>query len=422
MPYQKTQWKNGEAPAINETNLNKIEDAIESATNTAESAASDLATLSGEVAQNTSDIADLQSKATAVSVNPILTSGTKIAEITVDGDKKNLYAPSGGGGGGGASDWSELTGKPFEDISADDFSVDDDGVLHVIGGGGEGGSGKISVETELLATESTTDVVTKTVKSLSDFDFVMLCAVNGSGHINQNQIVPIDLFRTLNTEANSMGLDIYITKRYTSIAYYRSDTSIGLRGMNPSDSGLTTRFYGIKLSGGSGSGQHLTVLPYTLQAGDSTCTITSSKIKSDSILQPMIWAEDGEEPKEFSVTKMVVRNGSCTLTFNAVSVVTQIGLAILGEAVESGGDSIKKGYAVVTLPANGDVSASITFDKPFATPPTVVACLSNYKNNNFAWTYATVAVTNITENGFKLSAHHLYNGSLEVKINWIAIG
>lgn len=241
MPYTKTQWKNGEAPAIDETNLNKIEGAIESATNAAESTASDLATLSREVAQNTSDIADLQSKATAVSVNPILTSGTKIAEITVDGDKKNLYAPSGGGGGGGASDWSELTGKPFEDISADDFSVDDDGVLHVVGGGGD---------------------VPQTV-----------------------------------------------------------------------------------------------VIPATLQSGDTTCTITSSKIKSDSILQPMIWAEDGEEPKEFSVSKMVVRNGSCTLTFKAVSAVTNIGLAILGEAVEGGGGmEIKTTTISLTAAANGIVA------------------------------------------------------------------
>lgn len=33
-----------------------------------------------------------------VVVNPILTSGTKIAEISVNGSKKNLYAPNGGSG------------------------------------------------------------------------------------------------------------------------------------------------------------------------------------------------------------------------------------------------------------------------------------------------------------------------------------
>lgn len=230
---------------------------------------------------------EIVDKPTNVTVTQSLTTGTKIGEIAVDGVNTELFAPE--GGGGGDSDWSELTGKPFEDISTDDFSVDDDGVLHSKGGsggasswddltdkpfeslnsdnfevdengvlsvvGGGGGSGKIQVETELLATESTTDVITKTVKSLSNFDFVMLCAINVSGHIYQNQIIPIDLFRTLNTEINSMGLDIYLAKRYTSLAYYISDTSIGMRGMNPSDSGLTTRFYGIKLLGGSGSAE-----------------------------------------------------------------------------------------------------------------------------------------------------------------------
>ena len=35
-----------------------------------------------------------------VSVNPIVATGTKIAEITIDGTKYDLYSPSGGGGGG----------------------------------------------------------------------------------------------------------------------------------------------------------------------------------------------------------------------------------------------------------------------------------------------------------------------------------
>lgn len=38
-----------------------------------------------------------------VEVTPILTKGTKIAEILVDGETKELFAPSGGGGGGASS-------------------------------------------------------------------------------------------------------------------------------------------------------------------------------------------------------------------------------------------------------------------------------------------------------------------------------
>lgn len=36
-----------------------------------------------------------------VSWNQILQSGTKIAEITINGTTQDVYAPSGGGGGGG---------------------------------------------------------------------------------------------------------------------------------------------------------------------------------------------------------------------------------------------------------------------------------------------------------------------------------
>lgn len=45
-----------------------------------------------------------------VEVNPTLSSGTKIAEISIDGNTENLYAPS---GSGGTSDYSNLTNKPL---------------------------------------------------------------------------------------------------------------------------------------------------------------------------------------------------------------------------------------------------------------------------------------------------------------------
>ena len=45
-----------------------------------------------------------------VTVSPILTSGVRIAVVSVDGTDKNLYAPQ--GGGGGTSDYSALTNKP----------------------------------------------------------------------------------------------------------------------------------------------------------------------------------------------------------------------------------------------------------------------------------------------------------------------
>lgn len=53
---------------------------------------------------------------TQVSVNPILTSGTQIATITVDGTSKTLYAPTGSGSGGGGGDNPGGGGsEPYDD-------------------------------------------------------------------------------------------------------------------------------------------------------------------------------------------------------------------------------------------------------------------------------------------------------------------
>lgn len=53
--------------------------------------------------------------ATDVSWNQIQTSGDKIAEITIDGQKQNVFAPQ---QQGGASTWSEVAEKPFSTIGS----------------------------------------------------------------------------------------------------------------------------------------------------------------------------------------------------------------------------------------------------------------------------------------------------------------
>ena len=51
-----------------------------------------------------SKLSGISPNATAVSVTQVLSTGTKIAEIDVDGTTTDLYAPSGGGGGGSVDD------------------------------------------------------------------------------------------------------------------------------------------------------------------------------------------------------------------------------------------------------------------------------------------------------------------------------
>lgn len=49
---------------------------------------------------------------TSVEINRFVSIGTHIADITVNGEKTELYAPTGGGGGGGVSSYGELPDKP----------------------------------------------------------------------------------------------------------------------------------------------------------------------------------------------------------------------------------------------------------------------------------------------------------------------
>ena len=56
-----------------------------------------------------------------VTITPILSSGTKIADYSIDGVSDSLYAPNGGGGGGGGIDYSTTeqdTGLKWIDGSA----------------------------------------------------------------------------------------------------------------------------------------------------------------------------------------------------------------------------------------------------------------------------------------------------------------
>lgn len=92
MAYQRVNWADGEEgnTPMTADNLNKMDAGI---------------------FRNSEDIEELKEKATNVKVNPILTTGTKIAEITVDEETKGIYAPPGGGGG---TDFVILTQEEYD--------------------------------------------------------------------------------------------------------------------------------------------------------------------------------------------------------------------------------------------------------------------------------------------------------------------
>lgn len=138
--YNRIDFKNGTTPALNDTNLNAMSKAIDDIDNRVCEIASDVITsiptietalveteriaseLEGlaetvrpnaEKAEQAADRAEEAAKhatTTEVIVTPYMTSGTHIADISVDGDVTPLYCS--GGGSGGASSYNELSDRP----------------------------------------------------------------------------------------------------------------------------------------------------------------------------------------------------------------------------------------------------------------------------------------------------------------------
>lgn len=92
-----------------------------------------------------------------VSVNPIVTTGTHIADITVDGNKSELYAPNGGGG----SEFVEMTKAQYDALPADKLT---DGVPRLITDYAESGGGSGAVSRAYDYSTETTDYVVGTYK------------------------------------------------------------------------------------------------------------------------------------------------------------------------------------------------------------------------------------------------------------------
>lgn len=109
--YNKTQWENTPSTntPINETNLNNIENGID------------------EIDSRVVTLSNTKSNVDWVQMQ---TDGKKIAEVTIDGVKKNVYVPRGTGGSGGASSWEDLEEKPFETLDNNNFNVSD-GILSI---------------------------------------------------------------------------------------------------------------------------------------------------------------------------------------------------------------------------------------------------------------------------------------------------
>ena len=97
-----------------------------------------------------------------VEVTPIQTTGTKIAEIDVNGDVSELYAPQ-----GGTSVEANPTGTPTDELNTIRIGQD---IYEIVGGGGGSGSGYS--KTNLWRGEQVTTAELQLSESISNFDII----------------------------------------------------------------------------------------------------------------------------------------------------------------------------------------------------------------------------------------------------------
>lgn len=99
--YERQIFKNDDVPALNETNLNILTKAVDDIDNRLKDVIPaddyiEIARQTQEYARQAEESAE-KAQTTEVIVDALVTTGTHIADISVNGHKKEIYAPQGGG-------------------------------------------------------------------------------------------------------------------------------------------------------------------------------------------------------------------------------------------------------------------------------------------------------------------------------------
>lgn len=82
---------------------------------------------------------------------------------------------------------------------------------------------------------------------------------------------------------------------------------------------------------------------------------------------------------------------------------------------------IETGISDISIPANGDASVLVVFQKRFETIPTVTFSVVNSINASGTWGYNTINISQLTETGFIANVHNLESVKREFRVNWLAI-
>ena len=161
-----------------------------------------------------------------VSVTPVLSSGTKIATVTVDGSSTDLYAPS-GGGGGGASSVSDLTDVELDNVQNGQvlkWNSTDEVWENANESGGGGGTSDYTDLTNKPSIESVTLSGNKTAADLglaksTDIPTKVSDLQNDSGFITSVSASDVGLGNVVNTGDSATPVSGGTTKFTTGGAY-----------------------------------------------------------------------------------------------------------------------------------------------------------------------------------------------------------
>ena len=193
----------------------------------------------------------------AVIVNQVLTSGTEIAQINVDGEIVSIYAPSGG---------SDVTVTPKTTTGTNIADIEVDGITYQLFAPSGGGSGSGYTETSLWSGYKSDTGTINLNDSVENYDVVL---IKVTSHPNQPSNKYYESYFTIlpsevNYSQNAPQYSILVVRGYASSGnasmdcHFPSSTSFTIRSINIDDQSAKQvkpailEVIGLKFGGGGG--------------------------------------------------------------------------------------------------------------------------------------------------------------------------
>ena len=245
----------------------QIDNGVISATDTTYTAGTGIDITNGVISSNVTP-------GSTVSVTQKTSTGTNIADITVDGVTTQLYAPNGGGGG------SSVIPNPAGTATDTLSTIEIDGTIYSIEGRGSGGGTTIEEIYKNIA-GTIPDAINLT-KPINDFDIILI-----TGFRSNTPTWKISSFYV--SSAINQG-DVIELNDDAYYAWY-TVTDLSTLTKNVVEYDIIDTIYGLKLgSGGSGGGSYLSTIINDGTAVSNVLSLSNPYTDFDELL--FTWSYD----------------------------------------------------------------------------------------------------------------------------------